>query len=93
MELPCSTRLKSGSYFAGVPKRMAAEKERELNAETPSDTLQPITWEKFRTKYFDTFYPGHELPAAERKAMQQQWGKSFNSLRSERLGGCRFSIR
>ena len=66
-------------------KRMAAEKERELNAETPSDVLQPITWDKFRTKYFDTFYPGHELPAAKRKALQQQWGKSFNSMRSERL--------
>jgi integrase len=66
-------------------KRMAVEKERELNAETPSDVLKPITWEKFRTEYFNTFYPGHDLPAAKRHALQQQWGKSFNSMRSERL--------
>src|SRR4051812_19651178 len=66
-------------------KRMAAEKEKELNAETPSDTLAPVTWNDFRKKYLDTFYPGHDLPTAARKEAQKEWSKSFSSLRSERL--------
>ncbi len=66
-------------------KRMAAEKEKELNADTPSEPLEPISWGNFRKKYLDTFYPGHDLPPAERKKAQMKWGKSFNSMRSERL--------
>jgi integrase len=70
---------------AAYARRMAAEKERQLNAEAPSETLEPVTWAAFRTKYFDTFYPGHELPPRERQAMRAQWPKSFASMRSERL--------
>src|SRR5262249_30169602 len=66
-------------------KRMATEKEKELNAEAPTETLDPISWAAFRTKYLDTFYPGHDLSPAERKAVQGKWSKSFNSMRSERL--------
>lgn len=66
-------------------KRMAAEKEKEVNSDSPSDTLEPSAWGDFRKRYLDTFYPGHDLPAEERKALQAKWGKSYASMRSERL--------
>jgi integrase len=66
-------------------KRMAKDKERELNAETPAEVLDPITWAAFRKKYLDTFYPGHDRPTKERQEEQKKWGKSLASLRSERL--------
>jgi hypothetical protein len=66
-------------------RRVAAEKEKELNAETPSETLSPLTWEAFWKKYFETYYPGHDLPAEERRELQATWGKSFATMRSERL--------
>lgn len=66
-------------------KRMAAEKEKEINSESPSDRLEPITWSEFKKKYLDTFYPGHDKPTEERKPLQVQWSKSFASMRSERL--------
>jgi hypothetical protein len=66
-------------------KRMAAEKEKELNAETPGDVLDPITWSAFEKKYLETFYPGYDLPPKERKVAALKWGKSFASMRSERL--------
>ena len=66
-------------------KRMAAEKEKQINSESPSDTLEPLAWGDFRRKYMDTFYPGHDKPAAERKPLQAQWSKSHASMRSERL--------
>jgi integrase len=66
-------------------KRMAAEKEKEINSESPSDTLEPITWTDFKKKYLDTFYPGHDKPTEERKPLQAKWSKSYASLRSERL--------
>jgi integrase len=80
----CVQSLGRGATLA-YAKRMAAEKERELNAETPSETLDPITWSAFRKKYLDTFFPGHDLLPAERKTAQAQWSKSFSSMRSERL--------
>lgn len=66
-------------------KRMAAEKEKDLNEESPSARLEPITWEDFRKKYLDTYYPGHDLPLEERKEAQKKWGKTWSSMRSERL--------
>src|SRR3954454_2952469 len=63
-------------------KRMAAEKEREINSDSPSDTLEPITWSDFKAKYLDTFYPGHDKPTEERKPLQTKWNKSYASLRS-----------
>jgi integrase len=66
-------------------KRMAAEKEKEVNSESPSDRLEPIAWGDFRRKYLDTFYPGHDRPIEERKPLQAKWAKSYASLRSERL--------
>ncbi len=72
-------------------KRMATEKEKEINSESPSETLEPITWSEFRKKYLDTFYPGHDKPTKERKPLQSKWNKSFSSLRSERLAMENFS--
>jgi hypothetical protein len=66
-------------------KRMVTEKEKELNAESPSDLLEPITWDNFRKKYMATYYPGHELPLEERKALQAKSGKRHATMRSERL--------
>lgn len=66
-------------------KRMASEKEKELNAETPAEVLDPLTWGDFRKKYLDTCYPGHDKPTKERQEAAKKWGKSFASLRSERL--------
>lgn len=71
-------------------KHMAAEKQKELNAETPSDTLDPITWAAFEKKYLATFYPGFDLDASERKKAQAKWGKSLASMRSERLALANF---
>src|SRR5262245_36002437 len=66
-------------------ERMAAQKEKELNAESPSNVLDPIVWSAFQKKYLDTFYPRHDLEPAERRAAQKDWAKSLASLRSERL--------
>jgi integrase len=66
-------------------KRMAAEKEKEINSESPSESLKPITWSDFKLRYLDTFYPGHDKPIEERKQLQAKWSKSYSTLRSERL--------
>src|SRR4051794_38730656 len=60
-------------------KRMAAEKEKEVNSESPSERLEPVTWADFRKKYLDTFYPGHDRPVEERKPLQAEWSKSYAS--------------
>src|SRR5262245_1336697 len=57
-------------------KRMAAAREREINSESPSDTIVPITWSDFKKKYLDTIYPGHDKPTVERKPLQAKWSKS-----------------
>ncbi|MBY0231773.1 MAG: site-specific integrase [Gemmataceae bacterium] len=76
--------LGPGSTLA-YAKRMASEKEKEVNSESPSDRLEPVTWGDFKRKYLDTFYPGHDKPTDERKPLQAEWAKSHSSLRSERL--------
>jgi integrase len=60
-------------------------KEAELNSFEQQSNLDPISWADFRTKYMNTFYPGHELPPKERKTASAGWGKSWASCRSERL--------
>jgi hypothetical protein len=66
-------------------RRIAAGKEKELNSAEHQKTLQPITWDDFTKKYFDTFYPGHDLDAAGRKEKEQEWGKSVKTMKREKI--------
>ncbi|MFO0880610.1 MAG: hypothetical protein U0840_24955 [Gemmataceae bacterium] len=54
-------------------KRMAAEKEKEANGESHSNTLAPCTRAVFRRRYLATFFPGHVLPTTERQEAHKQW--------------------
>ena len=64
-------------------RQAAAQKERELNSADHADSLDPILWASFVTKYLDTLYPGHELATAERKEMAKKWSKSFKTMKRE----------
>jgi integrase len=78
--------LSLGPHATAVyARRMAAEKEMQLNSEKPSEALDPVTWDAFRRKYFATYYPGHDRPPDERREAQAKWGKSFATMRSQRL--------
>src|SRR5688500_8018985 len=57
-------------------REAARQKERELNSPERYAGIEPMTWEQFTAKYLTTFYPGHDLPAAERKAKEKAWSKS-----------------
>jgi integrase len=61
------------------------EKEQELNDSERRESLVPVTWDNFQKKYLDTYYPGHDLPPAQRKIKAREWGKSFNTMRAEKL--------
>ena len=38
-----------------------------MTSQGKTESLDPITWQDFTQKYFDAFYPGHELPAPDRR--------------------------
>ena len=61
------------------------QKEKELNDPERRESLVPASWDAFQKKYLDTYYPGHDLPPAERKVKAKEWGKSFNTMRAEKL--------
>jgi integrase len=65
-------------------------KEAELNSFEREASLDPIAWTAFEMKYLNTFYPGYDLPAQERKEARKQWGKSLASMRAERLALANF---
>ena len=61
------------------------QKEKELNDPERRESLVPTSWDAFKRKYLDTYYPGHDLPPSERKLKAKEWGKSFNTMRAEKL--------
>lgn len=65
-------------------REAARRKEAELNNPNRLQALEPLTWAAFRTKYLDTFFPGHELPTAGRKEKEKTWAKSYGTLKKER---------
>src|SRR4051794_30880879 len=65
-------------------REAARRKERELNSPERQDALDPLTWDDFTKKYLDTFYPGHDLPTAERKEREKGWSKSRGTLKREK---------
>jgi hypothetical protein len=70
---------------AAYARSERARKEAELNSPESRETLEPILWTDLRKKYLGTTYPGHDLPPKERQEASRNWGKSFNTLRAERL--------
>jgi integrase len=70
---------------AAYARAERARKERELNSPEGRESLEPIAWGNFVTKYLDTVYPGHERKGKDRRAAEANWGKSLSSFRSERL--------
>jgi integrase len=66
-------------------KECQRRKEAELNSFEAGAVMDPITWNAFEKKYLATFYPGYDLAPKERKEAATKWGKSFASMRSERL--------
>jgi integrase len=65
-------------------REAARRKEAELNSPDRLVGLEPLAWNDFVTKYFDTCYPGHDLPAVQRKERERSWGKSWSTCRRER---------
>lgn len=65
-------------------RRMAAEKEKELNDPDHRGYLEPCTWAHFRQKYLDLTYPGHELGGKERQQAAGKWAKSLSTMLRER---------
>ena len=63
---------------------MVKAKEVELNSSTPDEPLKPITWDDFKKKYLDSTYPGHDLPARQRKQEERNWSNSLAMFREER---------
>ena len=75
--------LGPGSTLA-YARRMAAEKEKELNDPDHAGYLEPIRWDDFRKKYLDLLYPAHDLKGAERKEAARKWSKSLATMLRER---------
>jgi integrase len=65
-------------------KEAARQKEAELNSFDRQAGLKPIRWADFTKKYFDTFYPGHDLPPRQRKEKTASWFKSFKTFKREK---------
>jgi integrase len=69
---------------AAYASRMAKLKEDELNSLDGQQGIEPSTWDDFKRKYLDTFYPGHDLPPRQRKLAAKGWGKSEATWAEER---------
>ncbi len=65
-------------------REAARKKEKELNSFDRQMGLVPLAWDAFTAKYLDTFYPGHDLAAAERKQKAKAWSKSFKTMKREK---------
>jgi integrase len=65
-------------------RRLAADKEKELNDPARASYLKPVTWDDFRAKYLDLYYPGHALEGTARKEAARKWGKSLATMLRER---------
>jgi len=75
--------LGTGATLA-YSRRMAAEKEKELNSPEHQGYLEPCRWADFRKKYLDLTYPGHDKDGRERKEASAKWAKSLSTMLRER---------
>src|SRR4051812_16155433 len=79
----CVMSLGPGSTLA-YARRLASEKEKELNSPDHAGYLEPCTWDEFRKKYLDLTYPGHEKEGKGRKEAAKKWPKSLSTMLRER---------
>jgi hypothetical protein len=75
--------LGTGATLA-YARRMAAEKEKELNSPDHQGYLEPCRWADFRKKYLDLTYPGHDKEGRERREASAKWPKSLSTMLRER---------
>jgi hypothetical protein len=75
--------LGTGATLA-YARRMAAEKEKELNSPDHQGYLDTRRWAEFRKNYLDLTYPGHDKEGRERKAASAKWPKSLSTMLRER---------
>lgn len=75
--------LGSGATLA-YARRMASEKEKELNSPEHQGYLEPCRWADFRGKYLALTYPGHDLEGKARREASAKWPKSLSTMLRER---------
>jgi integrase len=78
--------LSLGQYATrAFAERMAGEKEKELNSPQRRQAIKPVTWADLVKAYLDETYPGHDLPAKDRKQKSSAWKKSLGTMKREKL--------